>query len=83
MLILSGDSKKLMDCMAVVVKKRMDYADRERVFCYDVKGIISNGREELISKFDTEDKAREFVELLSLDLAANRRAKEYYHGPTV
>lgn len=82
MVILSGDSKKLLDCIGVVVKKRMDYADRGSIFCYDVKGIIANGREELISKFDSEEKARQFVELLSIDLGANRRAKEYYNEPT-
>ena len=76
MLILTDDSRKLMDCVSIFVKERPDKADRNKIFCYDQRGCLPTGKEIVIKKFDEEQKAIQLLNEIALDLNANKRAKE-------
>ncbi|WP_127147126.1 hypothetical protein [Veillonella sp. VA139] len=76
MLILTDDSRKLVDCVSIFVKERPDKADRNKIFCYDLRGCLPTGKEIVIKKFDEEQKAIQLLNEIALDLNANKRAKE-------
>lgn len=76
MLIVGAKGNKILNCSDVFIKNRVDYTDRNSVFCYDVKGTLINGRTETIKSFNTEDEARQFIFLLTRDFGANTRALE-------
>ena len=76
MLILTDDSRKLVDCVSIFVKERPDKADRNKIFCYDLRGYLPTGKEIVIKKFDEEQKAIQLLNEIALDMNANKRAKE-------
>ena len=76
MLILTDDSKKLVDCVSIFVKERPDKTDRNKIFCYDLRGYLATGKEAVIKKFDEEHKAIQLLNEIALDMNANKRAKE-------
>lgn len=76
MVILTSDSKKLVDVVSVYVAGVQDKEDRNKVSEYKVKGMLSNGFNVPIRTFETEEKAIKFIEQLALDFNANKRAKE-------
>ena len=76
MVILTSDSKKLVDVVSVYVAGVQDKEDRNKVSEYKVKGMLANGFNVPIRTFETEEDAIKFVEQLALDFNANKRAKE-------
>lgn len=76
MVILTSDSKKLVDVVSVYVAGVQDKEDRNKVSEYKVKGMLENGFNVPIRTFETEEDAIKFVEQLALDFNANKRAKE-------
>ena len=76
MLILTDDSKKLVDCVSIFVKERPDKTDRNKIFCNDLRGYLATGKEVVIKKFDEEHKAIQLLNEIALDMNANKRAKE-------
>lgn len=76
MVILTSDSKKLVDVVSVYVAGVQDKEDRNKVSEYKVKGMLANGFNVPIRTFGTEEDAIKFVEQLALDFNANKRAKE-------
>ncbi len=76
MLILTDDSRKLVDCVSIFVKERPDKTDRNKIFCYDLRGYLATGKEVVIKKFDEEHKAIQLLNEIALDMNANKRAKE-------
>lgn len=76
MIILTDDSKKLVDVVSVFVTNVQDKEDKNKVFEYKVKGTLPNGFNVPIRAFGTEEEAIQFIEKLALDFNANKRAKE-------
>lgn len=76
MIILTEDSKKLVDAMTVYVKAKKDKEDLNKTSSFLVLASTSNGISVKIKEFDTEENATTFVETLALDFNANKRAKE-------
>lgn len=76
MVILTSDSKKLVDVVSVYVAGVQDKEDRNKVSEYKVKGMLPNGFNVPICTFETEEEAIKFIEQLALDFNANKRAKE-------
>lgn len=76
MIILTDDSKKLVDVVSVFIANVQDKEDKNKVFEYKVKGTLPNGFNVPIRAFRTEEEAIQFIEKLALDFNANKRAKE-------
>lgn len=76
MIILTDDSKKLLDVVSIYVREKKDKEDLNKIFAYKVYGMLSTGLNIPIKSFDTEAEAIAFVENIARDFSACHRAKE-------
>lgn len=76
MIVLSANGKKLMDVVSVFVSERMDKDDRNSVYAYEVRGMLPNGRTEVLSSYKSEEEAMNAIYYLAMDVEAKTRLIE-------
>lgn len=77
MKIVNKDGTKILECQSIFISAVYDDTDKNLVIGYNIKGSLSNGRTEVIAKFDNEDKAKKMMGNLIIKFGACTEAMEW------
>lgn len=57
MIVMTANKKKVLDVVSVYVEGRKDRENLNRMYDYLVRGVLADGRKEVISRHSTEEEA--------------------------